>query len=79
MQMYLILTLSVLRLFFSFLPVVLFNFLDKKVVAIFPEVVTDLSELLSWDTFSGGDQSKSLLSHLRIIAIYNFVSVVLFK
>lgn len=33
--------------FFSFLPVVLFKFLDKKVVAIFPVVVTDLSELLS--------------------------------
>lgn len=32
---------------FSFLPVVLFNFLDKKVVAIFPVVVIDLLELLS--------------------------------
>lgn len=32
---------------FSFLPVVLFNFSDKKVVAIFPVVVIDLLELLS--------------------------------
>lgn len=64
MQMYLILALSVLRLFSPFLPVVLFNFLDKKVVAIFPEVVTDLSELLSWDTFSGGDQRTNHFCHI---------------